>query len=199
MKIEEVEFPEVGKVYEVPAVVWRQPSCGKIRPAWQDRIIPITGPEHEDAEHIGFVHRHWHIDWRFVSIRAWSHIEVTAKRHRMHLSRNRDSLPKLAAHVAYGRVIVSGNTTGEVIRVKRTCRRLLAPYPNKHTIPSVPWLTSLEEAYQNHSAKCGVCPHRGLSLAGSPMENGARVCPGHGLAWDKETGKLVRRDGRVSV
>lgn len=37
------------------------------------------------------------------------------------------------------------------------------------------------------------CPHRGISLVGAAEEDGAVVCPGHGLAWDCRSGCLRPR------
>lgn len=40
---------------------------------------------------------------------------------------------------------------------------------------------------------CLKCPHQGVDLRQVPVTNGVRVCPAHGLTWDKE-GNFVKRE-----
>lgn len=176
-RIEDAGEILVGKFYDVPAVKWI--ACKGHKPRWMPPFIPLNGPEHEDSEIIGFHHRHWHIDWRFVSQKR---IESA--------SYGRAIDPLLAAAA---RVINVSNTDGVIYRVKRKCLRPMPLFPSQFTSPRAPWIEELETAYEHANAKCLKCPHRGVSLVGAPIVNGARVCSGHGLAWNVETGNLQRR------
>lgn len=167
--IHEVPAPVVGERYRVPAVFQR---FRKTLTLW----VPVIGPEHEDREHIGFEHDHWHIDWRFAGN---SLIEYHAF-----------SLPPRHWH---GKVLCRNDWTLHVGNRVFTCRRHMEPFPVPY------WRQALQAAYAEHrvNPKCAVCPHRGFPLAGSPTEEiagrTAWVCPGHGLAWDIETGQLLER------
>ena len=70
------------------------------------------------------------------------------------------------------------------------------------------WMANLEAAYADKQIKpnCRVCPHRAFPLSGLPVKE-ERIttidgncttrrfveCPGHGLLWETETGRLLRR------
>lgn len=158
----------IGRFYSVPcinALVW---NLG---------MTPIIGPLHEDKEHIGFDDMHWHIDWRFVS--AWQ------------LSRLSGSgrIPVQA------KVISQKNTAGQIVERRLKCKREMPEFPLRpYGKNVVHWLEDLETAQENSRLKCGmICPHRGLPLAGCPVNDGIVVCPAHGLAWDVESGALVKR------
>lgn len=61
-----------------------------------------------------------------------------------------------------------------------------------------PWLMRLEKAYCQETLRDGyICPHRGISCRGVVAESDGVVCPGHGLKWNTETGKLVSRIGQT--
>jgi len=55
------EPPIVGRYYLVP--------CIKVTSAESLPVgfWPVTGPQHEDKEIIGFAWRHWHYDFRFLT------------------------------------------------------------------------------------------------------------------------------------
>lgn len=157
----------IGRVYRVPCV---------FATAWQ-RAVPIIGPLHEDKEHINFPEPHWHIDWRFVSKADyhWYSWQGTSPVH--------------------SRVISQKNTAGPIVERRMKCKRPMPefpvfPYNNK----PVHWLRGLQDAYADTKLKCGmICPHRGMPLAGCPVTDGVVICPAHGLAWDVESGAMVRR------
>jgi hypothetical protein len=162
----------VGRRYRVPCV------------SWQGYLTPILGPMHEDAEHIGFKHQHWHIDFRFVSKQQWEGMrESYADYSRVH-----------------GKVITADKAESGVVYVRRKCLREMPVFPRDipdggHGSMAVPWLSKLESAYADKrlNLNCMTCPHRGLPLDGIAPKNGVLVCPGHGLAWDVSTGRLHPR------
>lgn len=181
-RIEDVSEPEVGRFYDVPAIR-SVPSATFGGSFWRGSMVPIIGTLHEDAEHINFPEEHWHVDWRFVGGYSWHIIQKDVERHIAyyhHIGAGDDAILK--------RPIVKCSTVGEIERVRMKCRRDTPKWSNE-----LPWTRALEDAYAGSSARCGVCPHRGMPLAGAPIENGARVCPGHGLAFDVTTGELRRR------
>lgn len=61
----------------------------------------------------------------------------------------------------------------------------------------VDWMEKLETQYAKARLLPGlICPHRGVSCAGVSCAGNVStvVCPGHGLAWNRETGRLVTRE-----
>ena len=183
LRVEDVEELTIGEFYDVPAVKWsadmdRGRSRSTSAPYWFPGIIPIMGPAHNDAEFIHFPEDHWHCDWRFVDERRWRRAVFY-------------SIGEPEYGRALGKPISVKNTTGEILRVRRQCRRAHPIFPG-----FAQWLPALEAAYRDQNARCGVCPHRGIRLAGAPVVNGARVCPGHGLAFNVETGALQPRTDR---
>lgn len=170
-RIEDVAEPVIGRIYNVPAIEWGGGVQGKeAKPYWSSPTLPILGGLHNDREVIGFEDDHWHVDWRFVGAHAHALAGSFISRH--------------------AKVIKGFLTTGVIHRVHRRCKR---PHEIFKFRPST-WMPELEKHYKDAVLpKCLKCPHRGISLVGAPIENGARVCPGHGLAWNIETGKLQPR------
>jgi len=137
----------------------------------------VIGPWHEDAELIEFPHDHYHFDFRFVS--------------------NLSSLMRPAEEWRFARVLTRAACAimdGSEPRVEWMRRKCIRDGP---LFPDAPhWGSKLERAYANKKLECGRCPHRGLPLHGQPVNGGVVVCPGHGLAWDVQTGALVPRAER---
>lgn len=155
----------IGRYYRVP--------CVDV-PMWNG-MVPVFGPLHEDREIIGFPEEHWHIDWRFVPS---AFIDQRTSR-----------------GVVHGLVVSWKNARGGIVMLRRKCRREMPDFPtHPHSGREVFWLRDLEANHRGARLKCGrICPHRGLPLAGCPVKDGVVVCPGHGLAWNVDTGELVRR------
>lgn len=177
-----IEPYEIGKRYTVPCVSMANNShylfrCGE--------VIPIIGPLHEDAAIIKFPHDHWHIDFRFLSKPMW------------------ERLARFHAIQVHGHVIKSCLTRGGVCMQRLHCKRAMPEFPTEidairpagYFKKPVPWLAEMQEAYKGCVIKsnCATCPHKGFQLAGLPSNNGVVVCPGHGLAWDVATGRMVKR------
>lgn len=155
----------IGRFYRVPTVRGR--FFSKITD-W-----PVLGPMHEDKEFINFPQMHYHFDFRFFNRVEWEFIV------RMADPLTPFSYP-LIARPDYLEL-------GPVTYRRRRYQRVMPG------IPKAKWLRRLEAAYANQVLKPGlVCPHRGASLRGLPVDaEGCVVCPLHGLKWNVTTGKLV--------
>ena len=83
----------------------------------------------------------------------------------------------------------------EPVPLRRKCQREMPDFPS-HVDG---WLNTghrhLEAAYRGCRLKPDhpVCPHKGFPLEGLPEKDGVVICPGHGLAFDMNTGELVPR------
>lgn len=185
-RIEDLDEPAtVGALYNVPMVRLLIPSrwCEWI---FKD-LVPVIGSRHEDAEFISFPQEHWHIDWRFVSAREFVRVSRAARR-------------RPPVEVQVSKVITVDMVTGGICRHVRKCRRLPVEFPYLiNGGRAVPWIGALEHAFADQNARCGICPHRGIPLAGQPVKDGARVCPGHGLRWNVTTGALVPRLAQIDA
>lgn len=71
--------------------------------------------------------------------------------------------------------------------------KCLREMPDWYPAHAAKWIPKLEEKYADACLIDGKCPHKGIDLSGCPAVNGIVVCPGHGLLWNAETGKLVPR------
>lgn len=160
---------EIGKFYRVPCVMTK---------SWGSEIIPINGPLHEDREIIGFDPEHWHIDWRFVSHAFFK------------LTSARASEPRKIHSIVACKMMTSRGTS-EVFFKRLKCKRPMPDYPTLQD--GAEWLPALEKLFRDAKLNCMICPHRGISLESAIPVNGVAVCPGHGLAWNLETGRLVSR------
>lgn len=185
LRIEDAETVEVGKFYVVPTVFVPTLPRGL-------QIVPVVGPAHEDAEFIGFPHRHVHPDRRFVSDRWFARYDVdTASGQPSHWS----IVYNFVIEVDPKRFQLKPGPTGVEWRepMAMKCKRLLAPFRD-----DAPWLRKLERAYATETLREGmVCPHRGITCKGVQVdEKGCVVCPGHGLMWSAERGHLVSRTGQ---
>lgn len=185
MKIEPVfkEKLEVGRFYSVPTVY------GLFGYKYDD--WPVLGPMHDDIEVIGFPHVHYHYDFRFFNDRQWSFaLRYTwgGSPHGMVMSHNPDH-PE--------------TKPGAVVFRRRKCSREYPEFPREKALPG--WLPKLEEKYWAATVKDWICPHKGASLRGLPMDkDGCITCPLHGLRWDIESGQLAnaaatRRRKRVEA
>lgn len=182
----------VGKFYMVP--------CMKValsaRSFWMEANgwVPVLGPKHEDAEHLGFPYPHFHIDWRFVSAACFKRA-VRGKQESRVLAK------------------VLTNTTGdsfdhqivgqpELRRIK--CKREMPVFPQAHSIGQKGGLDhgwrwihmERAQAFTCNKLKPGnICPHRGIDLTSFIKPDGTVICPGHGLKWNTVTGELMPRHG----
>lgn len=173
------EPPKPGVRYMVP-LVWVEK--GDLPTGWW----PVTGPQHEDKEHINFEHQHWHPDLRFLtdaqlvdltelygSFQTWELYHEGA----------------VGTYKAHTRALLALYVRRVVVR-PRLCRRPQPVYPR--SMMGFYWLRTLERAYQDQVLRgCQRCPHRGVPLGNLPRDDQGRVvCPAHGLRWDLGTGRL---------
>lgn len=176
---------EVGKFYRVPCI---KASGNKFQSIFRSQWVPIMGPEHADAEIIGFPYRHWHVDWRFASARMF----LAAKKERPGRSEDSEAFNYvLQRFAAFNKKEDERNKfveTGEVVVKRMQCKRQFPAYPHSRAT----WLPKLAEVCAHMKMKNMVCPHRGLPLEGCPRDGDVVQCPGHGLRWNVKTGELVR-------
>ena len=176
---------EVGKFYRVPCV---KASGNKYQHIFRSQWVPIMGPEHQDAEIIGFPYRHWHVDWRFAGQRMFT----AAKKE--HPGRNHESdvynyvLMRFASFDRSEDLRNPFVETGEVVVRRMQCKRAFPAYPHERAR----WLPRLEEHCAGLKMRGMVCPHRGVPLEGCPTDGDVVQCPGHGLRWNVKTGELVQ-------
>lgn len=180
---------QIGRFYTVPAV---RMLCHELIYSSGVKFkrgerIPIIGPEHEDAEIVGFPHQHWHIDWRFVNGRIWDRVlRVTA-----FVAENN---PAWGNGRVFGIPLMrrwnNRVQTGDPEPMRMKCQRAMPVYPS-----DVAFLPALEKAYADHRlGKCRVCPHQRVPLGNLPVEaDGSLTCPAHGLRWNATTGALMPR------
>jgi Rieske 2Fe-2S protein len=191
--IEDVEVVEVGRMYMVPTVILRRAPKGLA-------LIPVIGPLHEDSQFIGFPDHHWHPDRRFVTD-YW--LEQQGPNHwaTIYTPLPRPRLLKAISKLRGEPVYTESRTEPDVIdggRRRLQCRRLVGSFCNSRTETPPGWLKKLEPAYANSRLRDGhICPHRGISCRGVIAENDGVVCPGHGLKWNMQTGRLVSRIGQT--
>jgi hypothetical protein len=184
---ENIHF-EIGKRYSVPCV--KTVKNHKWDRLWRGEWIPVIGPEHQDAEIIGFPWKHWHVDWRFASEGVFkrtvrqkfgfqdSGIVFNYVLQRFPVQQENDGT-KYETDEAFH--------LGEVAVRRVTCKRAMPAYPYKLAT----WLPKLATACAGMRMKNMVCPHRGMPLKGCPLNGDVVTCPGHGLRWNVKTGELV--------
>ena len=170
--------PEVGKYYLVPVVV-----------NLSGYACPVLGPEHEDREYIGVARNHYHYDLRFVADALIEHFCG-------HMLRTRpitcDPVELMMIFIHFTDIV-----KGKPAERKMKCRRRMPKFPLEVGAQEALWMKPLEDAYANTKLNCARCPHRGMPLSkDNADENGVVVCPGHGLAFNINTGKLVSRLAR---
>ena len=166
-RVEDVGQVIVGVTYDVAALFHLYHKC------W----IPLIGTEHEDAEIIGFPHSHWHIDWRFATEGFYG----------------RSLSWELTPHgTVFTRQSARNdpNFHGDIRRKRMKCKRPMPEFPGETLVK---WLPKLEQLFENRTMTNMICPHRGMPLTGCPVKDGVVVCPGHGLAWNIENGRLAKR------
>lgn len=178
---EMTEAPVVGQTYLVPV---HQDRVG--------RLYPIMGPFHADAELAPWAGAaaalpHAHYDVRFLPLAMIS----GRKRQRM------DRATALFSHV---HLLLNDPVPPEGVLFHRplVCLRKVPTHPfdvvwrEQQVVGG--YIPFLEARYATARVKCGRCPHRGFPLAGLPVgPDGGVTCPGHGLRWHVETGRLLAR------
>lgn len=171
--------PIVGMTYLVPGVTHRIFD----RASW----FPVMGTKHEDREHIGFAHDHYHPDWRFMPGWAWE--SAQRPKGSLHGPQRAFGWPLCSTDPINGGIL----PFGEVEYRRRLCKRIV---PVNTIFTTQPGGVALHRAWAGKDAKRGahglICPHRGTVL-GSVPENadGSITCPLHGLKFCAKTGKSI--------
>lgn len=171
------EPPVIGRSYKVLAVQVED---------WYgfNGFIPIIGVEHEDSEIVNFPESHFHVDWGFISERA------------MRYCRKRGSLQygviiqRRANEGSFRSKVNPLIAIGEPVLKRMTYKRRMEPYP----YDKVPWTKRLHEKYACARLINGACPHRGVLASQMIRDGDTLVCPGHGLRFDRVTGRVVEQD-----
>lgn len=184
--ISTVVSPQIGTRYMVPCL---RMAHGQRR-RYMRGLIPIIGDRHEDAEIIGFPHQHWHIDWRFVSARAFEQ----NMRDRSPYERNVWLLLGSLISDAEGFAVSPSPTPLQrhargvalITMQSKVMRRAMPTWSGKE-----PFAKPLAEAYAGRTLKCGICPHKRLDLTSIPAIGGVITCPGHGLRFDAASGQVL--------
>lgn len=185
----------VGRYYRVPCTLdgyvdWREPRRLNV-------VVPILGPLHEDRKFIRFPQQHWHIDWRFVTaLFMESRLESYREQTRdgpYYQSFTQPLVSVIAPNLIpiHRRPHSHPAFAGGKMVIRRTlrCKRLFAEFP-----ADAFWIPELELAMRDNVVCDNICPHRGISLKGVESTDGMTVvCPGHGLRWDKASGRMVSR------
>ena len=158
---------EVGKFYMVPCV---RGQYFRVVADW-----PVIGPQHDDADIVGFDHQHYHIDYRFVPERLFKPLGY-----------------QQGAPLMTSVTINPGGLPKPVLR-RRKMYRVPPSVSELLTRRASSWYFKLQDAYADCKLKPGmICPHRGLPLETCPRDADVVTCPGHGLRWHVKTGEMVR-------
>jgi Rieske [2Fe-2S] domain len=175
-RVSEIEGePQVGKFYMVPCLI-----NGGTR-------IPVLGPEHEDKEYIGFERPHYHFDLRFLPDKKIANrVGYLYERERKPICSPEEFMMLVVTIEVFG--------AHEIAECPVKCRRRMPVFPLENGVSVLHWFSALEAAFADKKLNCARCPHRGFPLsAENADENGVVVCPGHGLAWNIQTGEMVGR------
>lgn len=175
-KVEDAAAVVVGRTYMVNVI-----QTNGDAQFWCGDQVPILGGAHDDPDLTDSIGVHYHVDWRFVTHARWDFAReyIASQYSESHIYRN----PSL------GMVVAAFAVKSELGRQELRCNR-----PSQIWDWDVKWMPMLERKFLNGRVSCNTCPHRGISLAGAGTDGrGAIVCPGHGLAWDKDTGMLRPR------
>lgn len=174
------EIYRVGKTYSVPCVFHR------------NFHLPVLLPLHADPE-LGSVakHPHYHFDWRFIP------------KSTMKAVWGMTDFRRLFGYVAWAVRFEHGEALDQPLPLEYVRKRCLRPMPDfprewdyhvngTHLRPLVKSVETLCKGKCIRNLENPVCPHKGISLAGLPVDaDGCVICPGHGLKWNLQTGELV--------
>lgn len=173
--------PEPSRFYRVPTV--QMPMFGFLD------IWPVIGPWHEDREMFGFEPYHVHLDVRFLTKAQQCFIE----RWITHVERDwvaeAQAMPLHWPQVSTDDGLVSFEEPPEIVYRRKKCQA--SGYAYRHRGKSA--IVRLTESMQG--ARLGpkqICPHRDLPLGSIAHDSdGVITCPGHGLRWCAESGRLL--------
>lgn len=206
--VSDCDVVEVGREYMVPCVTRFPRASDGLDVNTTERVVPIFGPRHEDADIIKFPDEHWHYDLRFLSSEIIDGLMVQVAivhGERLGIGKVRtmsgkflenlvNSIP-VASRPSYAMLAVVPllNVREPETELRRLpCLREMPSYPSRIGGTLMHFVRQLENAYVSHrKPDCQTCPHRGMPLRGLPVSRGVVTCPGHGLRFKVGTGRLV--------
>lgn len=178
---EELRSPaevEVDTIYTVPCV----PVLDTLRN--HTRWVPVLLPSHADPE-LGAPYDHYHFDFRFCDERLLKFLRVSARGGHV-----------LPAVPGWGHVVQGSPRPRGCLCVRKHSR-----FPVVSGEHAGARFRRLEDQWSEHTlpSGCRTCPHKGMPLDAGKVcgsRGQSRVCPGHGLRWNLETGRLERRHSK---
>lgn len=180
-RIDQVSQVVVGQYYLVPTVRARWST-------YEARDWAVIGPKHNDRHCFNFEYDHYHLDSRFFPFEYG-------------VSHHTEDGSWLWRAVASSPLMTSSRINPDglpaVVWRRRKCRRL--KNPEQDFIASgrgkLNALDCLDKEFAGrqarHDGRGWVCPHRKVSLAGQPVDDGIIVCPLHFLRIDAKTGLVL--------
>lgn len=179
----------VGHEYLVPSIQIKATHVAKgaYYPLRNMPWVPVWPQLHDDAD-IGFPQKHYHVDWRFVSD------EDVIRVIRAAYTTLPPNVPvkideALAMCILY--VILEESVGIGPCDMLCRCHRTDLRWPYHHRAPEK---LEVQSRFKDAQLKCGRCPHWGFDLRTvKPDENGIIQCPGHGLCFHADTGKIAKR------
>lgn len=175
------ELLTIGKFYSVPCL---KASVNPPNFARVGEWIPVLLPEHDDKEIIGFPFRHYHLDFRFLSVWDWENVN----RRELFASHQAAIFHRHPANFyTFEEDLARPFYVGSVEYRKLKCKRQFAG-----SYPKTQFTKKLADHYAGSLVVNGRCPHKGADLFGCSVVNGVATCPMHGLKFSAETGLMVR-------
>lgn len=177
--------PVVGQRYLVPTVTY--PWLGD-RPdrfkAW-----PVFLPKHNDADHLKFVHQHYHVDPRFLT-KAQTRYAGT---YYWHEHTGGGDVSEAEATAQRAPLFARGYPVHPpVVWLPRRCYRANVTY-HYGDEPKIESMRAHYAGRQCAKSRGGwLCPHKRFPLGSlQPDQNGVVTCPLHGLQIDMSTGVVL--------
>ncbi len=165
-----------------PLVAGRHYLVWTVHGQWQHmlRDWPVVGPRHNDKEFFNFSAEHYHIDSRFLPLKAKYRGDTLMYPLHAHEARSWSNAPAVPL--------------GEPMLRKRKCVKAEIEV-------IIPWQRKTDVLFEMHahyagqqcaSGKAGwICPHRKASLGNVQPIDGVITCPLHLLKIDAETGVVL--------
>lgn len=178
--------PLVGEVYLVE-VLTPMDEAGRVQ------VLPVLGPEHADPDLL-VPANHRHFDGRFLQKEAARFLVRTHCADE--LAGMRLDIERIAPDHLLGicRSLLSGPEDGPVSLAQLRCLRVQPADLRTQGR----WMRFLERKY---AGSCltpeGRCPHQLAPLLSQPIRAGRRVCPNHGLCFDRAGRQVARSEAEL--
>jgi len=178
-RVTDVESVEVGKFYLAPHI--QIPGSDGIMGYAPGEFCPVLTPMHEDGDLLNFPYMHYHYDRRFIPpeeyqkhLFYWDSLAVSV-------------ILESRVGTQSDRRVSDAWLNLPIHWFRRKCYRQM---PEMQLPDESPIARRLIAAHADCELRDRVCPHKGVSLMGIPVnDRGQIVCPGHGLKWNAVTGK----------